>query len=154
MTGDYRILVAIDLKAGTDRLLAEAERYGRALNAIIDIVHVAEPDPDFVGYLKRPVPGNESQEDMIRESHAAALRTEHQQTQAIAATLRANGIHVDQALAVQGPTLETILALVRKLESDLLMLGSHHHGALYRFWYGDTITKVAHKAPCSLLIVY
>ena len=153
MSGDYRILVAIDLETGTDRLLAEAQRYGQALNAIVDIVHVAEPDPDFVGYLKRPVPGNENQEDMIRETHAAALRTEHQQTQAFAATLRANGIRVDQALAVQGPTPETILALVRKLGSDLLMLGSHHHSALYRFWYGDTVTKVAHQTLCSLLIV-
>src|SRR5579863_10664263 len=103
MGADYRILVAIDLETGTDRLVAEAQRYGQAFNATIDIVHVAEPDPDFVGYLKRPDPGNKSQEDMIRVSHATALRTEHHQTQALAAALRANGIRVDQALAVQGP---------------------------------------------------
>lgn len=153
MNNDYRILVAIDLEAGSDRLLAEALRYGQAFNATIDIIHVAEPDPDFVGYLKRPVPGNESQEDLIRETHAATLRTQHQQTQAFAATLRTSGIRVDQALAVQGPTLETILALVSKLGSDLLILASHHHSALYRFWYGDTLAKVAHQTPCSLLII-
>ena len=55
VTGDHtdnalRILVAIDLKAGTERLLAEAQRYGQALNAIIDIIHVAEPD------LSSPMP--------------------------------------------------------------------------------------------------
>jgi hypothetical protein len=40
VTGDcidnaFRILVAIDLKAGTESLLAEARRYGQALNAIM-----------------------------------------------------------------------------------------------------------------------
>ena len=52
MTGDYRILVAIDLKTGTERLLAEAQRYGQAFNATVDILHVAEPHPVFVGYIK------------------------------------------------------------------------------------------------------
>jgi len=53
---DYRILVAIDLKAGTDQLLAEAQRYGRALDATVDVVHVSEPDPGFVGYIKKRRP--------------------------------------------------------------------------------------------------
>lgn len=59
MSTDYRILVAIDLKTGSDRLLAEAQRYGWALNAIIDIIHVAAPHPDFVGYIKSPHPEQE-----------------------------------------------------------------------------------------------
>jgi nucleotide-binding universal stress UspA family protein len=153
MSNDFRILVAVDLKTGTDKLLAEAQRYGHAFNSVVDIIHVAEPDPDFVGYLKRPDSGHESQEDMIRESVATSLRTEHQQTQAFAATLRARGIRVGEALTVQGSTLEAILAHVRKLDSDLLMLGSRHHGALYRFWYGDTASGAAKQAVCALLVV-
>ena len=154
MSGDYRILVAIDLKTGTDLLLAEAQRYGQAFNATVDIIHIAAPEPAFVGYIKTPDPiGHESQDNMIRESHAKALRAEHQQTQAFAATLRASGVRVDQALTVQGPTLETILTHVRKLGSNLLMLGSHHHNALYRLWYGDTATEAAKQAPCMLLVV-
>ena len=152
---DYRILIALDLKIGTDRLLAEAQRYGRALNATVDIIHVAAPDPTLVGYIKSPTPDpeHESQDEMIRDSHAKALRSEHQQTQAVAATLRSNGVRVDQALTVQGPTLETILAHVRRLNSDLLMLGSHHHNALYRLWYGDTAAEAVKQGPCALLVV-
>jgi nucleotide-binding universal stress UspA family protein len=155
MSDDYRILVAIDLETGTDRLLAEAQRYGRAFNAIVDIIHVAAPDPDFVGYIKSPAPDpkHEGQDNMIRDSHAKALRSEHQQTQAFAATLRANGVRVDQALTVQGPTLATIVAHIRRLNSDLLMLGSHHHSTLYRLWYGNTVANVAKQVPCALLVV-
>ena len=153
MGSDYRILVAIDLKTGTDRLLTEAQRYGRALNAIIDVIHVSELDPDFVQYIKSPRPEEQTWIDSGREPHAKTLRAEHQQTHVFGAALRASGIRVDQILTVQGPTLQTILAHISKLDSDLLMLGSHQHGALYRLWYGDTAIDAAKQAPCALLVV-
>ncbi|HXO02277.1 MAG TPA: universal stress protein [Stellaceae bacterium] len=153
MADDYRILVAIDLKTGTDRLLAEARRYGQALNAMVDIIHVSEPDPDFVGYIKGNNPEIQSQLDSEREPHAKVLRLEHQQTQEFGATLRASGVRVDRALTVQGPILETIVQEARKLGADLLILGSHQHGALHRFWYGDTVTGVVKQPPCALLVV-
>jgi nucleotide-binding universal stress UspA family protein len=153
MDNDYRILVAVDLKTGTDRLLAEAQRYGRALNAIIDIIHVSELNPDFVQYIKSSRPEEQTSVDSGREPRAKALRAEHQQTHAFGAALRASGVRLGQTLTVQGPTLETILAHVRKLDSNLLMLGSHQHSALYRLWYGDTAIDATKQAPCALLVV-
>jgi hypothetical protein len=51
MNNEYRILVAIDLETGTDRVLAETHRFSKALNAIVDIIHVTPSDPEFVGYM-------------------------------------------------------------------------------------------------------
>jgi nucleotide-binding universal stress UspA family protein len=155
MGNDYRILVATDLGSGTDRLLAEAQRYGRALNTIIDIIHVAPPDPDFVGYPKdhNPQEKTPSQNELIRTHQAKALRSEHRQVQAFEATLRANGVRVDRTLMIQGPITDTILEHVRKFNSDLLILGSHHHSALYRLWYGDVVIGAVKRAPCVLLVV-
>jgi hypothetical protein len=68
------------LNAGTNRLLAEAQRYGLALNAVVDIIHVAPPDPDFVGYMKSGDPTEKTQDNLIRDSQAKVLRDEHQQT--------------------------------------------------------------------------
>jgi nucleotide-binding universal stress UspA family protein len=152
MSNDYRILVAIDLKTGTDRLLGEAQRYGQALNATVDIIHVAAPDPYFVGYIKG-APEEQDSVDRMRKDQAKKLRLEHQQTQAFATRLRATGTRVGQALTVQGPTLATVLEEARKLSADLLILGSHHHGTLYRLWYGDTATDAAKQPPCALLVV-
>ena len=152
---NYRILVATELASGTDRLLAEAQRYGRALDAIVDILHVAPSDPEFVGYIKNPDPEamGPSQDEQIRESRAKAFRSQHRRTQDFEAALRVNGVCVGQTLTVQGPVLETILEHVRKFNSDLLMLGSHQHSALYRLWYGDTATEAVKHAPCALLVV-
>ncbi len=153
MSNDFRILVAIDLKAGTDRLLAEAQRYGLALNAVVDIIHVAPPDPDFVGYIKNDNPAEKTQDNLIRDSEAKTLRTEHQQTQDFATALRANGVRVERALTVQGPTLVTILDETSKLAADLLILGSHHHSAIYRLWFGDIAVDATKEAPCALLVI-
>ena len=152
MCSDFHILVAVDLKAGTDQLLAEAQRYGLALGAFVDIIHVAEADPDLVGYLKSESQ-KPTQEDLIRDNKAEALRSALRQTQAIGEQLRTSGVRVDKALTVQGPILETILDHAHKLDSNLLILGSHHHNALYRFWFGETTVEAAKQAPCALLIV-
>jgi nucleotide-binding universal stress UspA family protein len=159
MNKDYRILVAIDLKPGTDRLLAEAQRYAQALDAIVDIVHVADPDPDFVGYIKDTdeaktgARGATNYDQTLRDDRAKEFHLEHQQAHVFADKMRASGIRVEQALTVQGPPLETLLEEARKLRTDLLILGSHHHSALYRLWYGDIAVDAAKKAPCALLVV-
>jgi nucleotide-binding universal stress UspA family protein len=149
---DFRIVVAVDLKEGTDRLLSAAERYGRAFNAIVNIVHVAAPDPALVGYIKEPGNTEAIQNELIRDSHAEALRDEHQQTQELGEALREKGIRVD-ALTVQGPTLATILDEAGKLGADLLILGSHHHNVIHRIWYGDTTLDAVNQSPCALLVV-
>lgn len=159
MSSAYRILVAIDLKPGTDRLLAEAERYARAFDATINIIHVADPDPDFVGYIKGAqetktgVHDAADYDQTLRDDRAKEFRLEQQQAHSLAEQMRASGIRVDQALTVQGPALDTILEQARNLGVDLLILGSHHHGALYRLWYGDIAVAAAEKAPCALLVV-
>ena len=182
MSNAFRMLVAIDLKPGTDRLLAEAQRYAKALDAIVNIVHIADPDSDFVRYTKGgqevtevtdyedPDPDlvsyvkdeqeTETGADEVTEynhtfrgDRAKEFRLEHQQVHALAEKMRASGIRVDQALTVQGPTLEKLLKEASKLDADLLILGSHQHGALYRLWYGDIAMDATKQAPCALLVV-
>jgi nucleotide-binding universal stress UspA family protein len=150
---EYRILVALDLKEGVERLLAEVERYAVALKASVDIIHVAEPDPDFVGYIKAKSGEEQRILDPPRETAAHHLREEHRRTQEIGATLRAKGLPLGQALTVQGQILPTILREAARLKSDLVIVGSHQHGALYRLWYGDVAKDAIGQMPCSLLVV-
>jgi nucleotide-binding universal stress UspA family protein len=113
------------------------------VSSIVDIVHVAVPDPAFVGYTK-----TDQFEQRARDDKAREFRSEHEKTQTIAAELQSKGVRLGQALTMQGPILETILDHARKLDSNLLMLGSHQHSALYRLWYGDTATDAAKQVPC------
>jgi nucleotide-binding universal stress UspA family protein len=148
---DYRILVAIDLQAGTEKLLDEVRRHAKAHNAVVDLIHVADPDPAFVGYIKAEREG--MLVDSEREARAKALRAEHQKVESIGNDLRASGVRVDRALIVQGPIGDMVIQEAQKLGADLLVVGEHHHAALYRAWYGDIALNVARKAPCTVLIV-
>lgn len=148
-----RILLCIDLKPGTDRLLPQVIRYARALNAVVDIVHVAEPDPEMIGYIKADEPSEQETVDSERTAQAHRLRAEHRETQRVEAELRSRGVAVERALTMQGPALETILRQAERLNTSILMLGSHQHGPLYRLWYGDLAKEAVGRAPCALLVV-
>lgn len=148
MSDSYRILLAIDLEEGMDRLLSEAQRYAQALNAVVDIIHVAPPDP-LVGYIKEK-PGELV--DPGRQLQAAHFRAEHQQVHAVAERLRKCGINVDRGLMIQGTLPTALFEQVQKFNSDLLILGSHHHKALYRLWFGDTAIDAVRRLPCALLV--
>jgi nucleotide-binding universal stress UspA family protein len=56
-------------------------------------------------------------------------------------------------LTVQGEILNSILDHVIKWNIDLLMLGSHHHGAFYRLMHEDVASEAVHKMPCAMLVV-
>lgn len=100
MTHDFRILAAVDLRVGMDRMLVEVERQARAHDALVTLLHVAQPDPEFVGYLKSSGSDAQLQTDVKREPKAGELRTEHIKTQTIGKVLRGKGLRVDNAITV------------------------------------------------------
>lgn len=139
-----QILVPIDFSECTDAVVAWACGLAEALQARLWLVHVAAPDPDFVGYDAGP-PG-------VRDQMAEHLRDDHREIQRIAGEVRDRGIDAT-ALHVQGPTVETLLRESRKLEVDLIVMGSHGHGALYRTLMGSISEGVMRNADVPVAIV-
>lgn len=138
------ILAAVDLSAISPRVVEEATRLAAAFGARAWIVHVAAPDPDFVGYEAGP--------SVVRQQVARHLREDHRKVQALAEEARGRGIEVT-ALLVQGPTVLTLLDEASKLAVDLIVLGSHGRGAVLRALLGSTSEGVLRKAEVPVLIV-
>lgn len=138
------IVAAVDFSPLTDTVLAEASAQARSRQAHLWLLHVAMPEPDFVGYS----PGPQSERDAV----AQHLREEHRQLQALAEGLRDDGLEVT-ALLIQGPSAETILAEADRLNAALIVLGSHGRGALANLLVGSVCQGVLHKARCPLLVV-
>ncbi len=134
----------MDLRPSHQALLQFASAIAEKFNSSIWIVHIAAPDPDFVGYDVGP--------SYIREMRAEELRKEHRQLQEIADQLSKKGIKAE-GLLIQGPTVEMILEEVGKLKIDLLIMGSHKHGFLYETWVGHTSVKVIKEIPIPVLII-
>lgn len=139
-----QILVPVDFSAVTAAIVDHAAQFAARFDAEIALLHVAAPDPDFVGYETGP--------ETVREHVAADLREEHRNLQTLADSLRERGLRA-HAVSVQGSTVETILERAARIHADLIILGSHGHGALYRALVGSVSEGVLREAPCPVLVV-
>ena len=138
------LLVAVDLSSTDARLIDAARSLARAFQSHVHLLHVAPPDPDFVGYGVGP--------QHIRDVLADVFRQEHRQLRTYAEELKRQGIAAS-ALMFQGPTAEMIRTEVEKLNTDLLILGSHRHGLLYELFIGHTSSRVLKDISIPVMII-
>lgn len=137
------LLVAVDFSSVSDDQLEIVGRLARPTREIY-LLHVAEPDPSFIGLEAGP--------DEVRHQVAAEYHREHEQIQTLAARLREAG-HEVSALLVQGPTVDTILKQADKLGAEVIVVGSHGHGALFDLVVGSVSAGVIRKAKVPVLVV-
>ena len=139
------LLAAVDFSGFTDPILAAVDRIAAAApETRVWLLHVAEPDPSFVGYEAGPA--------VVRDQVAAEYRRERQQLQALAERLDRPGREVT-ALVVQGAIADTVLAEASRLGIDLIVMGSHGYGALAELIVGGVSKVVLKRAPCPVLII-
>ena len=138
------ILALVDFSTITEKVVATAGELAGHYQAKCWILHVAAPDPDFVGYDPGP--------QYIRDTRADTLKKEHQQLQEYKTQLQAQGIECE-ALLVQGPTTETILGEINKLAADLVILGRHNHSRIHKIFVGSVCQDLVEKSPVTLMLV-
>jgi len=139
-----QLLVAVDFSDSSRLVIEYVKNLANALSGKIWLLHVAEPDPDFVGYDVDP--------PEMREVVAGRFHREHQQIQQLSQELRSNGLDCE-ALLIQGPTVETILREIEKLSVDMVVLGSHGKGVLRHILVGSTSEGVLHQSSVPVLVV-
>ncbi len=138
------ILIAIDLSENPRKLLDTTINLLRDSLGTVWLLHVAEPDPDFVGYEADPA--------VMRKQVAEEFHREHRQLHGMAEELRARSLNA-KALLIQGETVMTIIQQAEKLNVDLIVVGSHEHGALYHFLLGDISQGVLNKSRRPVLVM-
>jgi nucleotide-binding universal stress UspA family protein len=142
--GAVNILVAVDLSGSTKTVIDHMIDLAVPLSASVWLLHVADPEPDFVGYEVGP----QSERDAMAEK----FHREHAELQAIAERMRNAGLQTT-ALLVQGATADTILQETAKLEVDMIIVGSHGHGAVYQALVGSVSEAVLRNCVVPVLVV-
>ena len=138
------ILVAVDLSAAATPVLQAAHAYAIAAKANLWLIHVAEPDPDFVGYQAGP--------PTVRQDVATQFRHAHKELQTRAEALRQVGLTVTPLL-VQGPTAATLLKEAERIKADMIIVGSHGHGAVRHLLVGSVTEDILKQARCPVVVV-
>lgn len=138
------ILVAVDITTGDQLLLDQASTLAAKFDSKVWIIHVAAPEPDFVGYDSGP--------KYIRKTLADELRAEHKTLHTYSETMQAQHINAE-SLLVQGPTVQTIFEETQKLNADLLILGSHKHNFLKRVFGQEVTREIFEQSKTPMLII-
>ncbi|TQV78756.1 universal stress protein [Exilibacterium tricleocarpae] len=139
-----RLLVSVDLSESTEKIVDKAAAIATALSAQVWLLHVAAPEPEFVGLDVGP--------QSVRDSVSKALRKEHTQIQALADRLRDRGLEAT-ALLIQGETADTILKEATRLDADMIVVGSHGRGRMHQLLVGSISAGVLKASKCPVLVV-
>jgi len=139
-----KLLVAIDFSDASQRVFDGAVSAARAYGIGVVLLHVASPEPAFVGYEVGP--------DCERDARAGHLREEHRQLQAMAEGCRTQGVDA-KALLVAGHNVDKIVEEAEQHDAAMIVLGSHGHGAVYNLIVGSVTGGVLKKTTRPVLVI-
>ena len=139
-----KILICLDLSDSTEVILKRIEELCRPLKAKLWLLHNATPEPDTIEFKVDPIEA--------RESLAKKFHDQHRQLQELAERFRKSGVEAT-ALLVHGKTVDTILKDASDLDIDVIVVGSHGHGAMYQLLVGSISEGVLHRSSRPVLVI-
>jgi len=138
------ILALVDFSEETAKVQAIATELAKMSGSHLCFLHVAPPEPDFVGYDPGP--------PTVRHELAAEWRGEHAGVQEIARVAREAGVDA-LGLQIQGAPVDAIVREAERLKADLVVAAFHPHGVLHRLAFGDTLRRLAERLPCPVIVI-
>jgi nucleotide-binding universal stress UspA family protein len=156
------ILVPIDFSDVTPPVIDLARKLAKALDAEIDLVHVKEitaaARPGTLGYglagmpelapmSGLPVPAFEPMPETIPEDEGQTPKLAKWQEE-----IAQDGIKVSLHEPA-GVVAEEILNQANALNADLIVMGTHGHGAMYNLLVGSTTKGVLKHSTRPVLLV-
>lgn len=141
------ILAAIDLSPITHKVVEGAGQLASDLHAKLILLAVLEPVAAYVpvgaamDVITAPMPMEPPDQQGVKE-----------RLESIAAPLRATGLSVETIVSVSLPA-EEILEQAQSTGADMIVLGSHGHGALYHLFSGSVVTSVLEKSDLPVTVI-
>ena len=139
-----QLLVPLDFSDATDAILAAARRLANALDLSMVLIHVAQAEGDFIGYQVGP--------QYIRDHVAEELWDQHEALEKVQQHLASNGIEA-VAMLVPGDPARKLAEEIDRVAPEMIVIGSHGHGALYHLLAGSVCQAVLSCASCPVVVV-
>ncbi len=141
MQGFKNILVPVDFSEDSPGVLETALGV-LAADGVATVLHVVEYLPAVTGGTFGIYP-HRKDVDKIKELAGARL----------AEITAAHPEHDVRALVREGKPATSILDVIRELEPDLVVMGTHGRSKLDHLLIGSVTERVIRKAPCAVLTV-
>ena len=137
-----RTLIAVDLRGDERRFLEQA--LALLPGDGVELLHVAAPEPDFVGFG----PG----QDSVRNSVAAELRAEHAALERLVEHARGLG-HEARLHLVRAPTVDGILVEAERLGATRIVARRRNRGAAAAALLGSTTRNLLRRSTVPVLVL-
>jgi nucleotide-binding universal stress UspA family protein len=141
------IITALDFSDATKDVLAAAMLMAKLQDATLHIIHVLEPEPTYTAYGMTPeefpaiqVFQNESQR-----------RAEARLNDAVTTAKRL--LKDVRAELIVGSPLHSIIDYAETQKADLVVIGTHGHGAVAALLIGSVAEGLVRKAICPTLVI-
>lgn len=142
------IMVGVDFSHNSDRALQQALLLAERLGLPLDLCYVGEPPPAIM------VP-----EQLIDHRGAAVVGQQvdylgfyEQQLSALRAQKVSARVPCRTHLAI-GDVATEMLALIDKLQPEMVVVGSHGRGVVLRALLGSVSAELARRSPVPVLVV-
>lgn len=136
-----RILVGYNGSDGAKQALIAALQLARSLGACVCALSVEGRLPRYAATLGEVEEVEEERHAYFDKVQHGALRIAEEQN-----------MHLD-TMVLPGPPAETIVEYAREGNFDLIVMGHKGHSRIHEYLVGAATDRVAHLAPCSVLIV-
>jgi nucleotide-binding universal stress UspA family protein len=143
-----KLLVPVDFSDTRGRLLSVAKEEARRRGASLVLLHVIEPAAEVAGFETDP----EMMRLKIGQDLDTDRRIENERLREIAREIEADGPACETMVRFGLPADE-IISAAEEHGAELLVMGSHGHGALYHLFSGSVVTGVLKRMDRPVLVV-
>lgn len=136
-----KILVALDGSAGSRRALMAGIDLARKYDARLHVLSVEERLPAYAATVGEVEEARQEQNSYFENVQGEAMELARTHGLVITGEIRA------------GHEADVIVRYANEEGFDLIVLGTHGHSLVRRFFLGGTTDKVTDHAPCTVMVV-
>lgn len=141
------ILVPVDFSDVTDRVLEQAAKFASAFDAKIWLLHCVNQYPAVTSMNEVPMVLPVGEADLPEQFPA-----KHEHLQQLQHAMESRGLCC-QSIFVTGSTRDEIMTAANHHLIDLIVMGSHGHGALYDLMVGSVTKSILQDIHIPVLVV-
>lgn len=138
------LLVAVNFSDLAPEIISVSIEMALALKTKIFLVHVADPNPFFIGYEVEP--------PVLRAQREEELKRENSELKAMATQIERKGVEVKAEL-LHGSPINALLEKAEEIEAGMIVIGKEDHGFFYKTFMGSTSEGVVSKSNCPVLVI-
>ena len=141
------IITALDFSDATKDVLAAAMLMAKLQDATLHIIHVLEPEPTYTAYGMTPEEFPAIQVFQNESQRRAEARLND------AVTTAKTLLKDVRAELIVGSPLHSIIDYAETQKADLIVIGTHGHGAVAALLIGSVAEGLVRKAICPTLVI-